>query len=162
MIIRNYINLKFFFLLFTLNISFMFAQISSLDCDSSYVRWNRSITKIIGGDDVTTPVNGHRGFFDLIQYPDSAQTNKIEGTVIVWFIVDTNGITKCHKVLKSLGYGCDEQVINALKQTKFNPVLVRGKAIETAQSFSVHFRLKDDKKNFIKRVNHWLKTIFGI
>jgi TonB family protein len=46
-----------------------------------------------------------------LQYPKRASDNKICGTVIIEIEVDTLGIQSNPKVLKGLGFGCDEAAL---------------------------------------------------
>jgi len=51
-------------------------------------------------------------------YPDSAENNKISGTVIVLFDIDSNCRVVNIRIEKGIGYGCDEEAIKALKNCK--------------------------------------------
>ena len=51
-----------------------------------------------------------------ISYPKKAQENKISGTVIVEFDRDSNCVFSNPKVIKGLGYGCDEEALKAANQ----------------------------------------------
>ena len=48
-------------------------------------------------------------------YPKKAEENNIEGTVVVQFDMDSNCMFVNFRILKSLGYGCDEETIKAIK-----------------------------------------------
>jgi len=56
-------------------------------------------------------------------YPIKAQTFQIEGRVIVRFLLDEKGKVKDPQIMKSLGYGCDEEVLRVLRQGRFEPTL---------------------------------------
>lgn len=51
-----------------------------------------------------------------ISYPKQAQDNKIGGTVIIEFDQDSTCILSNPKVIKGLGYGCDEEALRLAKQ----------------------------------------------
>jgi len=51
-----------------------------------------------------------------IKYPKQAQENKISGTVIVEFDRDSNCVFSNPKIIKGLGYGCDEEALKAANQ----------------------------------------------
>ena len=57
-------------------------------------------------------IGGTKAFRDFItenlRYPESALGAKVEGTVIVEYDILDNGTVKNPRVLKGLGYGCDE------------------------------------------------------
>lgn len=51
-----------------------------------------------------------------IVYPDSARANNIEGMVIAQFVVDIDSLAKEVKILRGIGYGCDEAVLKVFDQ----------------------------------------------
>ena len=51
-----------------------------------------------------------------ISYPKKAQENKISGTVIVEFDRDSNCVFSNPRVIKGLGYGCDEEALKGANQ----------------------------------------------
>jgi hypothetical protein len=55
-------------------------------------------------------------YTSTISYPKKAQENKISGTVIVEFDRDTNCVYSNPKIIKGLGYGCDEEALRAANQ----------------------------------------------
>ena len=65
----------------------------------------------IGGDD---------GIKAKLIYPEKAKANNITGYVLVEFTVDANGNTKNISIVKGLGYGCDEEAMRVIKETKYN------------------------------------------
>lgn len=46
---------------------------------------------------------------DSLQYPQAALDNKIEGVVVLELIISESGILEVIKIIKGLGYGCDEE-----------------------------------------------------
>lgn len=76
-------------------------------------------------DDYTTlemaaPAGGRKAFKQYLEtnlrYPEQALKNNVEGKVTVQFTVESNGKLSDFKVLKGLGYGCDEEVIRLIQQ----------------------------------------------
>lgn len=65
------------------------------------------------------PVYGRRAFSKHVDenliYPQAAAAENIRGRVLVEFTVTENGDLKDFKVLKGLGYGCDEEAIRLIK-----------------------------------------------
>ncbi|MDN5212657.1 TonB family protein [Fulvivirgaceae bacterium BMA12] len=60
---------------------------------------------------------GYRRYLkDNLQYPADALDNKIEGKVKVTFFVQSDGRLSDFEIKRSLGYGCDEEVIRLIKQ----------------------------------------------
>ena len=60
-----------------------------------------------------------------LSYPLKAQENNISGTVIVLFDIDSNCRIVNIRIEKGIGYGCDEEAINALR--KCRPKCINGK-----------------------------------
>ena len=81
---------------------------------------------------------------DNIVYPEKAIGNNIEGDVVIGFTIDKEGIPKDFKILRGIGYGCEEQVINAIKKSpKWIPGIFSGKAVATPSSITINFKLTD-------------------
>lgn len=61
---------------------------------------------------------GDKGFDNYIgsmqKYPKQAQEHNITGEVLVEFAVDKDGSITEIKVLKGIGYGCDEEAVRVL------------------------------------------------
>jgi TonB family protein len=70
--------------------------------------------------DLTHPTIGYRKFKQYLQdnlrYPQEAITKKIEGRVRVEFTVETDGLLSNFIILKSIGSGCDEELIRLIKE----------------------------------------------
>src|SRR5690606_15520083 len=57
-----------------------------------------------------------------LKYPQSALSRNIQGKVYVSYVVDIDGSITEARVLKGIGYGCDEEALRAiLKAPKWNP-----------------------------------------
>lgn len=66
-----------------------------------------------------------------IEYPSDAKERKIQGKVFVSFVVDTAGKLSEIKLVKGLGYGCDEEALNAVAATSgyWIPAKNKGKKV---------------------------------
>jgi protein TonB len=63
-------------------------------------------------------------------YPEEARKNKIEGKVMVQFIINADGTCTDFKVVKGIGYGCDEAAVDAFKKMpKWKPATVNGQPV---------------------------------
>lgn len=66
------------------------------------------------------PQGGRNAFEKYLEekmhYPELALEKKIEGRVTVQFTVDANGQLGEFKVIKGIGYGCDDEVIRLIKE----------------------------------------------
>jgi len=56
---------------------------------------------------------------DNLKYPKEALKNKIEGTVMIKYSIDYKGKVSDVKLIKSLGYGCDEEAVRLIKLLEF-------------------------------------------
>jgi len=75
------------------------------------------------------------------EYSDEARRAKIQGTVLLYLEVDSEGRPCNISVRQSLGLGLDDRAIEAVKRWKFRPGRQNGKAIATAAIVEVNFRL---------------------
>ncbi len=74
-----------------------------------------------------------------IQYPQEARVNGVEGRVIVGFIVNTKGAIKDIRIVKSLGFGIDEEAIRLIKKMpKWTPGRIKGKPVNTLLNYPLH------------------------
>lgn len=78
---------------------------------------------------------------DNLRYPDDALANKVEGTVKIEFVVDGQGKIVETKILKGLGYGCDEEATRLVKLLVFEKVYNRGLNTRTKRSLNIAFKL---------------------
>jgi len=63
-------------------------------------------------------------------YPKEARENKIEGKVIIQFIINADGAPSDFKVIQGIGYGCDEAAVEAFKKMpKWKPATVNGQPV---------------------------------
>jgi TonB family protein len=89
---------------------------------------------------------GGRGAFqkyleEQMQYPQQALEHKVEGRVTVQFTVGANGQLEDFKVIKGIGYGCDDEVIRLIKE---GPAWSPSKRNEKPVTEKVKVRLKFD------------------
>jgi TonB family protein len=80
-----------------------------------------------------------------LHYPDDARRAKIQGRVILGFIVDRDGSIRDVEVVKGLGYGCDEVAVKALKSCPpWIPGTLYGLPVKVQYKVPVSFSLPDD------------------
>src|SRR3546814_4820994 len=53
---------------------------------------------------------------DSLRYPEEALRVRIEGEVLVGFTVRDSGKPAAFKVVRSLGYGCDQEAIRLIRE----------------------------------------------
>jgi TonB family protein len=56
------------------------------------------------------------------KYPDKAKKNGIKGRVFLQYKITPNGYADSIKVLRGLGYGCDEEAVRVIKTLRWVPV----------------------------------------
>ena len=77
-------------------------------------------------------------------YPQKAIENNIEGEVEIGFYVERDGVIFNPYVIKGIGYGCDEAVINAVKKgPHWLPAVQGGRPVIGKGSVVVNFKLTD-------------------
>lgn len=80
---------------------------------------------------------------DSLRYPAEALKNEIEGKVKVTFFVQPNGALSDFKVKRSLGYGCDEEVIRLIKEgSDWQPAKKGETPIKQKVRVKVRFKLE--------------------
>jgi periplasmic protein TonB len=75
-------------------------------------------------------------------YPKEARKNKIEGKVMIQFIINEDGTPSDFKVVKGIGYGCDEAALEAFKKMpKWTPATVNGKPVKFQTQMGYLYKL---------------------
>jgi TonB family protein len=69
--------------------------------------------------ELAAPAGGRKAFKQYLEqnvrYPEQALKNKVEGKVTIQFSVGMTGQVSDFKVIRGIGYGCDEEVIRLIK-----------------------------------------------
>lgn len=74
-------------------------------------------------------------------YTEEARLAGVEGTAVVYAEIAKDGSPENLRVLRSLGYGLDQEAIRAVQQWRFEPNLRNGQVIRVATYVPVRFRL---------------------
>ena len=78
---------------------------------------------------------------ERIQYPRQAQDYEVEGKVYVQFVVNEDGQIQKPKVVKGLGYGCDEEALRIVKlMPNWNPGQQAESNVPVIYTLPVSFR----------------------
>lgn len=98
----------------------------------------------------TMPVGGMSGFDkyveDHLHYPQAARSNNIQGDVIIEFQINANGSYRNFEIIKSLGFGCDEEAVRLINEgPPWKPAIQDGKVIDNKPRVTISFRSKKDK-----------------
>ena len=75
-------------------------------------------------------------------YPESALAQKIAGSVLIQFTVDTNGETRDIRVLEANPPGVfDRAATNAIRRWRYAPMIVNGTAVQVPVKTLLRFEL---------------------
>lgn len=90
------------------------------------------------GGGVTSP----RAIYDPDpDYSEEARKARYQGTVVLWVVIDQNGLPREIKVVRSLGMGLDEKAIEAVKKWRFQPGYKDGVPVPVQVNIEVAFHL---------------------
>ncbi len=79
---------------------------------------------------------------EQVKYPAEAKKAGAYGRVFIGFIVEPDGSLSDFKVLRGIGYGCDEEALRVVKSMpKWQPGIHRGKAVRVQYLVPVNFKL---------------------
>ena len=98
---------------------------------------------------VPIPSGGMAGWSNYLSanlgYPTTARRMGVEGTVIVAFVVNTDGTVSDFELLRGIGGGCDEEAIRIVKNSpKWTPGMQGGQSVRTRMRLPLTFKLDDD------------------
>ena len=75
------------------------------------------------------------------KYSKEARKQNIEGITVLWLIVGADGLPRDIRVVRSVGYGLDEEAIRAAKKWRFKPSTMDGKPVPMQINIDVDFHL---------------------
>jgi len=75
------------------------------------------------------------------EFSEEARKAKLQGVVMLYAEVDTNGRLRNIRVTQGLGLGLEEKAIEAVKQWRFRPGTRDGKPVVSAAAIEVNFHL---------------------
>lgn len=84
-----------------------------------------------------------------IEYPGIARENNIEGTVVIRFVVNREGLIESAEVVREIGGGCGEEALRVVKlmnemPQRWSPGKQRGRPVKVYFTLPVKFILKID------------------
>ncbi|MFC0516636.1 TonB family protein [Mucilaginibacter angelicae] len=81
-----------------------------------------------------------------VKYPKIAREKNIQGRVISVFIVEKDGTLSDIKIVKGIGYGCDDEALRVLKLSPaWNPGTQNGRPVRVKYAVPISFTLTDSK-----------------
>jgi TonB family protein len=75
------------------------------------------------------------------EYSEEARRAKVQGVVVLWLIVDSQGTTQDVRVSRSLGKGLDEQAVKAVRSWRFEPATLNGQPVPVQINAEVSFKI---------------------
>lgn len=78
-----------------------------------------------------------------IEYPKLAIEKTVEGTVLIEFVVETNGYVTSLNVIKALGAGCTEEALRLIKITRWKPAVLNNKLVRYKMTYPITFSLRN-------------------
>jgi TonB family protein len=77
-----------------------------------------------------------------IKYPETAKTNKVQGTVFVQYVISKTGAISNARILRGIGSGCDEEAVRVVKaMPDWIPGKQDGKDVPVMFQIPVKFQL---------------------
>jgi periplasmic protein TonB len=78
-----------------------------------------------------------------LRYPSEAREAGVQGKMAINFVLDENGKIMSCKVIRKLGFGCDEEVLRVVKlMPDWKPAKINGKPIRVTFNQVVEFKLR--------------------
>ena len=86
-----------------------------------------------------------------LQYPDTAKLYYVEGLVYASVIVEKDGSLSGFKILRGIGWGCDEEALRVLKlMPKWIPATRRGELVRVQMNMPIRFEIEDQDCEIVK------------
>ena len=116
------------------------------------VKYTLPIKFNLGGNN-TTSTNTTAGFIggevalseylaNNLKYPKKARKKKIEGTVVVNFIVTENGTVTGANILRGIGGGCDIEALRIVNDMpNWIPAIKNGITVRSTYNLPIQFKL---------------------
>jgi TonB family protein len=108
----------------------------------------------INKEDITIEariVGGKDAIISLLGFPELAKRARIEGHVVAYFNVDKFGSVSEIKIMKGLGGGVDEEVVDCLKKIKFAPAKTNKENVSCKMRIRIHFWPPEGEEDLLDR-----------
>lgn len=102
---------------------------------------------------------GDEAIFQFIEdnliYPELAKAKRIEGVVVIEYVVEKDGSLSNIEILRDIGYGCGEEALRLVKSMPtWSPGKQRGQPVPVAFKLPIRFKLGKPSKNFYPSNNN--------
>ncbi|WP_051189447.1 energy transducer TonB [Daejeonella oryzae] len=102
-------------------------DLGSVETSPEYPGGNKALGKFLGLN---------------LKYPQAARENNTQGKVYVGFVVEKSGQLSDLKIIKGIGYGCDEEALRVLKNSiAWTPGMIGGKPVRTSYTLPITFQV---------------------
>lgn len=79
---------------------------------------------------------------DYPKYPSDAQKKRLEGQVVVRYVIGTNGRVKDVEIIDhAIDPSFDDAAVEAIKHWRFRPLIKNGKPVEVVHELAVNFEI---------------------
>ena len=86
-----------------------------------------------------------------LKYPEEARKMGVEGTVIVMFVINSDGTIRDAEILRGIGAGADQEAIRVVMESpNWTPAYQRGRAVASRMRLPVRFSLGDSQMNIVE------------
>ncbi|MGI9100946.1 MAG: energy transducer TonB [Terriglobales bacterium] len=75
------------------------------------------------------------------EYEPAARDAKIQGTIVLWLVVDPEGKPQNIRIMRSLGFGLDDRAAQTVRDWRFQPATRDGQPVNVGLHVEVNFRL---------------------
>ncbi|MEM8907730.1 MAG: TonB family protein [Bacteroidota bacterium] len=102
-------------------------------------------------------------FYQSLVYPEAAKAEKVEGTVVVNFVVEKDGQVSNGKVLKDIGKGCGEETLRVVElmntmENRWTPGKRKGEPVRVEFNLPIRFKLPQELEFYVEgRDSIWVK-----
>ena len=91
-------------------------------------------------------VGGVYSLTQNIKYPKEAIENNIEGRILLTCTVTSQGKVENIKIIRGLGFGCDEEAIRLVSETEWEPGKIENKNADMEVLIPLKFKIKQYKE----------------
>jgi len=78
----------------------------------------------------------------LIKYPKKAKKERVQGTVVVSYLVDTDGYVKDIQIVKSIAPSLDNEAVRVIRKMKrWNPAVQNGHYVKCRYQQAIDFKI---------------------
>jgi protein TonB len=87
-------------------------------------------------------IGGIVGLQARVEYPRFDREARNEGTVVVRFVVDENGVPSQVEVVRSVSAGLDRAAVDAVRAARFTPGVQNGRVVKVRMTLPVRFTIR--------------------